>query len=102
MLIPQLRAILRASHLGPVKILLPMVTNLEEVALFREVLKRVEDDLEREGGAQIGDFEVGIMVEVPAVAMMADVYAEEADFLSIEIGRASCREGEQSGGGAGA
>lgn len=83
MLIPQLRAILRASHLGPVKILLPMVTNLEEVALFREVLKRVEDDLEREGGAQIGDFEVGIMVEVPAVAMMADVYAEEADFLSI-------------------
>ena len=43
MLIPQLRAILRASHLGPVKILLPMVTNLEEVALFREVLKRVED-----------------------------------------------------------
>lgn len=83
MLIPQLRAILRASRFGLVRILLPMVTNLEEVARFREVLRQVREDLEQEGVSVGGNIEIGVMVEVPAVAMMAEVYAQEADFLSI-------------------
>lgn len=83
LLIPQLRAILRAARHGPTKLLLPMITNLEEVARFREIISGVKQRLEDEGQEFAADIPIGIMVEVPAVALMAEAYAREVDFLSL-------------------
>ena len=83
LLIPQLRAILRASDFGRVRIMLPMVTELEEVATFKEVLGEVYAQLRKEGIAFDPDVPVGIMVEVPAVALKAAWFAREVDFFSI-------------------
>lgn len=80
---PQLRAILRASDLGPTRILLPMVSAITEIGQFREILDSVMDELEQEGIPFDRSVPVGIMVEVPSVALMADKYAAEVDFFSI-------------------
>ncbi len=79
----QLRAILRASAHGPVRILLPMVTNLGEVRRFRTALAAAQESLAEEGHAFDAEVPVGIMVEVPAVALLAEAFAAEADFFSI-------------------
>ncbi|NNF03600.1 MAG: phosphoenolpyruvate--protein phosphotransferase [Rhodothermales bacterium] len=79
----QLRAILRASAFGPTRILIPMVTNVAEVHAVREHISAVEDELYAAGEDFDPDVPVGIMVEVPSVALMADSFAPHVDFMSL-------------------
>lgn len=80
---PQLRAILRAAAHGPARILLPMVSALDEVRAIRQAVRETAEELAREGVPFGSDVPVGVMVEVPAVALMAEHFAAEADFFSI-------------------
>jgi phosphoenolpyruvate-protein phosphotransferase (PTS system enzyme I) len=79
----QLRAILRASALGNVRVIFPLVTTLSEYRQARALLEAVASELIAEGVAIRPDLPVGVMVEVPAVAVMADQLAKEVDFFSI-------------------
>ncbi len=79
----QLRAILRASLLGNVRILFPLVTTLTEIREARSFLDVVARELAAEGVSVRSGIPVGIMVEVPAAAVMADKFAKEVDFFSI-------------------
>ncbi|OQX32561.1 MAG: phosphoenolpyruvate--protein phosphotransferase, partial [Candidatus Sedimenticola endophacoides] len=69
--IPQLRAILRAAVLGPVQIMLPMISNLDEVRQIKAMISQVERDLEREGVAFARGVPLGGMIEIPAAALAA-------------------------------
>lgn len=80
---PQLRALLRANAHGSLRVLLPMVTHLDEVHRIRSCLEEETDRLEEEGIEHDPDLPLGVMVEVPAVAIQAEAFAEVADFLSI-------------------
>ena len=82
-LMPQVRAILRASAFGPARLLLPMVTGVAELRQFMDVLRDASAQLENEGIPHDRDLPVGIMVEVPAVALAADVLARRVAFLSL-------------------
>jgi phosphotransferase system enzyme I (PtsI) len=79
----QARAILRASGLGDVRLLLPMVTSVEELRWARRVLDETKQELKREGHTFNDKLLVGIMIEVPAAALTANTLAKEADFFSI-------------------
>lgn len=79
----QLKAILRASMYGNVKIMFPMIATLEELHLAKEILHKVKRELVKSGIPFKEDIEVGIMVEVPVTAIMADIFAKEVDFFSI-------------------
>jgi len=79
----QLRAILRASTLGPVRIMFPLITNLKELRQAKMLLADVREDLEEEGVLVGASVPVGIMVEVPSAALMAEDFAQECDFFSI-------------------
>jgi phosphotransferase system enzyme I (PtsI) len=79
----QLRAILRASALGPIRIMFPLVTNLKELRQAKMLLNDVREDLEEEGTPFDADAKVGIMIEVPSAAIMARNFARECDFFSI-------------------
>ncbi len=79
----QLRAILRASALGPVKIMFPLVTNIAELRSGKYFLREEMEELTEKGQEFDPDIEVGMMVEVPAAALMAQAFAREVDFFSI-------------------
>jgi len=79
----QLRAILRASALGPIKVMFPLITNTNELRQGRYLLNDVMEDLEDDGIAFDRKVDVGMMVEVPSAALMAGTFAREAAFFSI-------------------
>jgi phosphotransferase system enzyme I (PtsI) len=79
----QLRALYRASVDGELGIMVPLVTTLDEVRRFREFCHSVQDELRRDGLAFRPDVKLGVMIEVPAAALIADRIAREVDFLSL-------------------
>ena len=79
----QLRAILRASAYGEVKIMYPMISAVEQLREANQILEEVKEELRAENIEFDEDLEVGMMIEVPAAAMVADILAKEADFFSI-------------------
>jgi phosphoenolpyruvate-protein phosphotransferase (PTS system enzyme I) len=79
----QLRGILRASIYGPLKILFPMVSGVEEVRRAKAVLQECMDELKENGIPFNEAIKIGIMIEVPATTMMTDLLAKEVDFFSI-------------------
>jgi phosphotransferase system enzyme I (PtsP) len=79
----QLRAILRAAIHGPVRIMLPMISSVEEVRRAKEHVEEVKDELRREGRAFEPNVPVGMMVEVPSAVTMATSLVREVDFVSI-------------------
>ena len=80
---PQLRAILRASAVGNARIMIPMVTHVEQVVKMREQLGRVAESLVSSGEAIDEDIEIGIMVETPAAALGIDLLLPYIDFVSL-------------------
>ena len=81
--VPQLRALLRASACGDLKIMLPLVTNLEELRRTRALLEKLKGELEVAGVPYNREVKLGVMIETPAAALIADLLAREADFFSI-------------------
>jgi phosphotransferase system enzyme I (PtsP) len=79
----QLRAILKASAFGPTKLLFPMISNIEELREAKALLEQVQADFEKSGEEFDRDMPVGVMIEVPATAISADIFAAECDFFSI-------------------
>jgi phosphotransferase system enzyme I (PtsI) len=80
---PQLRAILRASALGPVRLMLPLVSNVHEVDTVLALIGQIKTQLDRDGLAYDRNLPVGAMIEVPAAALTARALARRLDFLSI-------------------
>ena len=79
----QLRAILRASSYGNVAIMLPMISSIEELRKSKEIIEEVKQELTTKNIKFNENIEVGIMVEIPSSAVMADEFAKECDFFSI-------------------
>ena len=79
----QLRAILRASNYGNVAIMLPMISSIEELRKSKEIIEEVKQELKEKNIKFNENIEVGIMVEIPSSAVMADEFAKECDFFSI-------------------
>ena len=80
---PQLKALLRASAYGDIRIMVPMVTCLDELRAVKNMIAELKEELKAEGVAYDENIKVGIMIETPAASLMADVFAKEADFFSI-------------------
>ena len=79
----QLRAIVRASGYGPVRVLVPMVSSREEVMAVRRRLKRVAGNLRRQGAEVADDIQLGAMIEVPSAAIALHAFVDVVDFLSV-------------------
>jgi len=80
---PQLRALLRASAFGAIKIMIPMVTCVEEYREAKALIQEIMEELDEKEIAYNHNIQVGIMVETAAASLMADVFAKEVDFFSI-------------------
>jgi phosphotransferase system enzyme I (PtsP) len=79
----QLRAIYRASVVGNVRLMLPMITSLDELRIVRELIDETQAQLERSGIEFDRELAIGLMIEVPSAAITADALARECDFFSI-------------------
>jgi len=80
--ITQLRAALRASAYGNLWIMLPMIGSLDDIKKAKEIIAETKNKLKNEK-IQVGDVKIGIMIEVPGIALIADLAAKEVDFASI-------------------
>ena len=80
---PQLRAILRASAHGSIRLMIPMLSNMQETAQVLEMIDEIKMELGNQGVEFDEDIPVGAMIEVPAAAICADIFAGQLDFLSI-------------------
>ena len=80
---PQLRALLRASAFGNIRIMVPLVTCIEEYREAKALVEELKAELDSNGIAYNKDIQVGIMVETAAASLIADIFAKEADFFSI-------------------
>ena len=80
---PQLRAILRASAFGPIRIMIPMLTNLDEMQQVLFMINELKSELDNESIDYDSQIKIGGMIEVPASAICADILARKVDFLSI-------------------
>ncbi|MGB1882323.1 MAG: phosphoenolpyruvate--protein phosphotransferase [Gammaproteobacteria bacterium] len=80
---PQLRAVLRASAFGPVRLMIPMLSEVDEVHQVLDIVRTIKNDFERRRVRFDPEMPIGGMVEVPAAAISADIFAAELDFLSI-------------------
>lgn len=80
---PQLRALLRASAFGEIRIMVPLVTCVDELLSVKAMLNELKAELDKEGIAYNKDIKVGVMIETPAASLIADILAKEADFFSI-------------------
>ena len=81
--IPQLRALLRASAFGNIKIMLPLITSMDEIREAKALINDTKKELDEKNIAYNKDIEVGIMVETAAASLLADIFAKEVDFFSI-------------------
>ena len=81
--IPQLRALLRASAFGNIKIMLPLITSMDEIIEAKAIINDIKKELDEKNIAYNKDIEVGIMVETAAASLLADIFAKEVDFFSI-------------------
>lgn len=81
--IPQLRALLRASAFGNIKIMLPLITSMDEIIEAKALISDIKKELDEKNIAYNKNIEVGIMVETAAASLLADIFAKEVDFFSI-------------------
>lgn len=81
--IPQLRALLRASAFGNIKIMLPLITSMDEIRDAKALINDIKKELDENNIAYNKNIEVGIMVETAAASLLADIFAKEVDFFSI-------------------
>jgi len=79
----QLRALLRASVYGNLKIMFPMISSLEELVIAKKILNEVKEELDTSKVSYASNIEVGMMIEVPSAAIISDILAKHVDFLSI-------------------